>query len=177
MNLLPPKSDEPPTTATDEEYDEEKESLIPSDTYDGLICAACVAGHPVLKEKAGSEGWMIVEPKEGGGFEIVGRSKWSDEADAKTDIVSNGEKQDEGNVGQGATEHQSTSTKRPAEDQAEEGNHIIKKPRTELSSSITDLEVVSSTLKGNGDIFLAYGQREKLQKELTVSFGPAHLEG
>ncbi|WVQ98647.1 hypothetical protein IAU59_005778 [Kwoniella sp. CBS 9459] len=62
-----------------EEEDEESSVLIRSESYDGLICSACVKGNEYLRSRAGDTGWIIIEPAssltEGDGekWEVVGK--------------------------------------------------------------------------------------------------------
>lgn len=173
LNLLPlnPKSDEPLNTATDEE-DEEKESLIPSETYDGLICAACVAGHPVLKDRAGSTGWMMIVPKEDGGFEVLGRPSLPTDTATKVELADEKDvKPSEDPIVLSEADRAGTAPpKRSAEDHLEEESHSVKKARPSTPGVKPEPDHAGSpTSGGAGDVFLAHGEREKLKSSLTVS--------
>ena len=56
-----------------EEEEEDEQVLIPSDTYDSLICGECVLSNPFLASQAGKEGFMIIEPRESS-WVVIGRN-------------------------------------------------------------------------------------------------------
>jgi E3 ubiquitin-protein ligase UBR7 len=147
--------------------------LIASDSYDGLICSACVKGNEFLKDKGGEEGWMIIEP-DGDGFKVVGRPEIEVEDEAKA-IGAKREREeglDEENKrvkldGQEGDDQPNplleSSAVTGADSEQEEGRIV-----TKHSGSTT----ASTRAKGKGDIFLAEGVREKLANTLDVSPPP-----
>ena len=150
--------------AVPDDEDEEKDVLIPSETYDGLICAACVNQHPLLVEHAGSEGWMIIEPDINGGFEVVGRPmplSSKDPVDKGSDL-----EEIRGDADREQEQVSSPTTgdtrKRSAGDADVESN---KRARQELQVPPT---AVKRECQGKGDIFLAHGIRSVLQTTLPV---------
>jgi hypothetical protein len=153
--------------------------LIPSDSYDGLICSACVKGIDYLKDKGGEEGWMIIEP-DGDGFKVVGRPEIEVEDEAKA-IGAKREREeglDEENKrvkldGQEGDDQPNplsdSSTGKPQADLPQEEGRIETKP--------TEPPTSSTRAKGKGDIFLAEGVRQELANTLDVSLppqGPMH---
>ena len=46
----------------EEEEDDEKDTRLPSDTYDSLICAQCVRSNKLLTSLAGTKGFMMLLP-------------------------------------------------------------------------------------------------------------------
>ncbi|EIW69611.1 hypothetical protein TREMEDRAFT_30535 [Tremella mesenterica DSM 1558] len=120
----------------EEEDVEEKGVLIPSDSYDGLICARCVEGNAFLRKMAGKEGWMVIEPNETDGFRIIARKKGH---------IENGEE---------------LNLKRPHPDSNPDVSY--KKPKLEDISSEWKWE----KRQGKGDIFLAHDIRTQLQNTL-----------
>jgi hypothetical protein len=137
--------------------------LIPSDTYDGLICSACVEGNQYLKEQRGEPGWMTIVPQ-GEAYRVIGRPE--DNAVA-TEIGAKRERADEED-GQNKrvklNEEEAPSTKAEGADSSCPEDETVK---TDLSQSV---KAPSGTSKG--DIFLADGIREKLQAELDVCCPP-----
>lgn len=177
--------------AEEDDEDEEQDVLIPSESYDGLICASCVRSHPLLRDKAGTEGWMIIEPNEGaeGGFRVVGRRE-------ETTTTKQGEvdgKRDEQGVESGPTKQLHISTpevqieplaadesrgKRSRSAEASEGDPEAKRPKLESNGEVESTAAAAATKttttdpwkwKGKGDVFLAFGVREALKNELDVS--------
>ena len=147
----------------DEDEDEDEENaLIPSDTYDGLICANCVKSNHFLREKAGQTGFMIIEPTTDG-WEVLGRSTPKEEQEpVETAAATNGSDDPKDEMGKG--QENGNDPKREPDELAEE--RPLKKARL-------DLEMYPSTtadviLKGKGDIFLADGIREELKASLSV---------
>jgi len=141
----------------DDADDDEATVLITSDTYDGLICAVCVKTHPFIRDRAGRDGWMMIEPFEGTeGFKVVGQSEEAKEEKPERE--------------------QEHGIKRSTEDEAE---GPAKKPRLENGDVKQDPAISPASaghaskekpeLKGKGDVFLAYGVREKLKSTLDVS--------
>ncbi|RXK38313.1 hypothetical protein M231_04355 [Tremella mesenterica] len=177
----------------EEEDVEEKGVLIPSESYDGLICARCVEGNAFLKKMAGKEGWMVIEPNETDGFRIIGQKDITNYR-----ILQNG-------VGYGESKNESTmetklqvveTTKSNEADidflkpdmmldtipsagkkgHVENGEELnLKRPHpdsnADVSSKKPKLENISSEWKwekrkGKGDIFLAHDIRTQLQNTL-----------
>ena len=130
----------------EEDEDEERTVLIPSDTYDGLICGQCVRSHELLRDRAGKQGWMRIEPDEGvDGWRVIGRR----------DVI-NGLKReppDDGNE----------SGKRPRLEPGMDEGKEQDKPKSDSKE-----EPPRITRKGQGDVFLAHGIREQLKHTLDV---------
>ncbi|WWC90124.1 uncharacterized protein L201_005057 [Kwoniella dendrophila CBS 6074] len=170
------------TNAGEDEDDEESAVLIKSDTYDGLICAACVKDNGYLRKQAGKEGWMIIEPVNSqGGWKVIGQQSETSPTSLQNPEVAP--------VSQGGL-----TGKRKVEDaDSEESkgeNEDSKRIKLEngLSTPITATNEATITLpsistkgltendektdfsewkwKGRGDIFLANGIRDKLVNEL-----------
>lgn len=138
--------DAPSVLATEEDEEEEGEGdeqvLIPSDTYDSLICGECVLSNSFLTSQAGKEGFMIIEPRESS-WVVVGRNiRQEDEV-----TVGLGEKR-------GLEESQETSKRVKLDDGSEARER----------DAFTD----SERRKGKGDIFLAHGVRNRLKFQLDV---------
>jgi E3 ubiquitin-protein ligase UBR7 len=146
-----------------DEEDDEARVLIPSDTYDGLICSACVEGNQCLREQRGKPGWITIVP-EGEAYRVIGRPE--DRADA-TEFGAKRERADEED-GQNKRvkldEEEAPSTK--VED-AESSRPEDETAKNDISQSV---KAPSGTSKG--DIFLVDGIREKLQAELDVCSPP-----
>jgi E3 ubiquitin-protein ligase UBR7 len=144
--------------------------LIPSDSYDGLICSACVKGYDYLKDKGGEEGWMIIEP-DGDGFKVVGRSN-IEVGDKATEIGAKREREEgldkenkrvklDGEAEKDQPNPLSESSAVTGVDSQQEEGRIETKPSEPTTSS--------PRAKGKGDIFLAEGVREKLASTLDAS--------
>jgi E3 ubiquitin-protein ligase UBR7 len=148
--------------------------LIPSDSYDGLICSACVKGNDFLKVKGGEEGWMIIEP-DGDGFKVTGRPE-VEVGDKAKDTGAKRKREeglDEENKrvkldGQEGDDQPNplsdSSTGKPQADLPQEEGRIETKP--------TGPTTASTRAKGKGDIFLAEGVRDKMADTLDVSPPP-----
>jgi E3 ubiquitin-protein ligase UBR7 len=158
-----------------EEEDDETRVLIPSDTYDGLICSACVEGTDFLESKAGSSGYMtVVKKQDGEGYEVSGRMHQAEET---TPGGLKRERQEEGIEGESKRTKlddraeavgdikpeqsidQAGSTSVQADPAQEEGKPVV--------GSEDKAQTTTSTSKR--DIFLAHEIRERLQQELDVS--------
>ncbi|WWD01501.1 hypothetical protein V866_008445 [Kwoniella sp. B9012] len=177
-----PSSNNPPNSenVVDEEDEEESTVLIRSDSYDGLICADCVKGNGYLRNQAGKDGWMIIEPTSDGsqgGWTVIGqKSDTGNDVNGKTgggEEVTTNKSEDVGNVEE--------KGKRKAEDFDEVGEESTKKIRLEngLATPVTasnkstseGTDSISSSSsgwqwKGKGDIFLANGVRDQLKDQL-----------
>ena len=143
----------------DEDEDEEAVVLIPSDTYDALICAGCVREHPFVSDRAGRDGWMTIEPNENKvGWKVMGRRVdiEEEESDAgETREISNGLKRS------AAENEVEDSPKRRRLD----GNEVKGEPTVAPIAH----PGAPQARKGNGDVFLAYGVRQQLKLTLGVS--------
>ncbi|WVQ71554.1 hypothetical protein IAR50_001093 [Cryptococcus sp. DSM 104548] len=154
----PPSASSVDRQAVEEDDDDEERVLIPSDTYDSLICSACVRSNSFMSGQAGKDGWMIIEPSSSGTWEVVGKS--STESDSKeVDEMKNG--------------------KRPLEAVDEDAN--AKKLKLDDISVNTSSKEETSTWKwqGKGDVFLSHGIRENLKSQLdesTIASLPFPLE-
>lgn len=145
-----------PAQAVEEEEEEEEDgSIIPSESYDGLICGECVKGHHVLRDKAGIEGWMMIVPNDSGEFEVIGRAKGAGPSPGEEDQP---KREDLEAQGQAMGE---MSKKRSLDTSIEESDTKRRRLEGEQSGSEPG--------RGAGDVFLANGQREKLKLELDVS--------
>lgn len=121
--------------------------LIPSDSYDGLICAACVDSSEFVKSKAGSEGWMTIEP-DAEGFKVVGR-------------------------GQGRSAIAEPGSKRHRDD---DNDGTSKRLKTDEESGVTNTgsakaearSLSTSAATGGSDVFLSHGIRDALRDKLDV---------
>ncbi|UOH81538.1 hypothetical protein LQV05_004209 [Cryptococcus neoformans] len=155
--LVTAPDDAPSVLATEEGEEEEGEGdeqvLIPSDTYDSLICGECVLSNSFLTSQAGKEGFMIIEPRESS-WVVVGRNvRQEDEV-----TVGLGEKR-------GLEESHETSKRVKLDDGSEARER----------DAFTD----SERRKGEGDIFLAHGVRNRLKFQLdtdTISSLPFPLK-
>jgi len=162
LNLRPRAVAKADPDKEEEDEDEEEAVLIPSDTYDGLICAECAGGHPFIRHKAGTEGWMMIEASEEGGSSTVIRRR--------VQVKEEKEEKPEG---------ESYGLKRSAEDEEVVGGP--KKPRLEHGDIQTETDHTMTSVqngvanggegqwKGEGDVFLAYGIRDQLKASLDVS--------
>jgi len=158
-----------------EEEDDETRVLIPSDTYDGLICSACAEGSDFLESKGGSSGYMtVVKKQDGEGYEVSGRVDLTEES---TQGGSKREREEEGIEG----ESKRTKLDERAEvvgdikpersiDQAGSAS-VQADPAQEEGKPVVESEdkAQTTTLTSKRDIFLAHGIRERLQQELDVS--------
>ena len=153
------------TTEDDDEDDEEKKVLIPSDTYDGLICAACVRGSAFIENRAGTEGWMVIEPRGDGTHEVIGRQDNEDRSPRQAAVEERSDHTKDGD------DEIALGQKRPAEEITDENN--AKKVKLEgdsrASSSVKAEENSQWRWKGKGDVFLAHGIRDGLKATLSVS--------
>ncbi|KAK4687225.1 E3 ubiquitin-protein ligase UBR7, partial [Tremellales sp. Uapishka_1] len=124
--------------AVEEEEAEEAAVLIPSDSYDGLICSSCVASNTFLKSKAGSVGYMLIEPAPSSSFRVVGKA------------------------GQAEAGVERENGMKRSLDEGEEG--VAKRAKLDPDTKV----VVSDGggRQGNGDIFLAHGIRDQLKAQL-----------
>jgi len=147
--------------------------LIPSDSYDGLICSACVMGNDYLKEKGGEEGWMIIEP-DGDGYKVVDRPR-SEVGDQAKDTGVKREREEESDgenkrlkldaqEGKDQPTPLSDSSAVTGTDLSQEAGWVETKPSEPTASTMK--------IKGKGDIFLADGLRDKLASTLDVSSLP-----
>ncbi|OCF38488.1 hypothetical protein I317_07730, partial [Kwoniella heveanensis CBS 569] len=131
--------------AVDEE-DEESTVLIRSDSYDGLICGACVKGNDYLRSKAGEAGWMIIEPASTslssaseGQWEIIGRINDGGVLEAK-------QMEDAGQAGSPSEPSEATSNGKRALDEAvdgEEGPGAKKKLKVDGNEQISSATTTS----------------------------------
>lgn len=145
LNLQPRR-----TVRVEDDEDEESLCLIPSDTYDGLVCADCVRSSPFIVERAGTESWMVIEPGPEGQFDVIGKV---------TEAVSAGAKRE-----------------RPVEEQEskkvrlEDGTAGVVGAEKETGEQGEDIsrKTEPAERKGLGDVFLAHGIRDRLAKELDV---------
>ncbi|XAO24080.1 hypothetical protein I312_102870 [Cryptococcus bacillisporus CA1280] len=137
----------------EEEEEEDEQVLIPSDSYDSLICGECVLSNPFLTSQAGKEGFMIIEPR-GSSWAVIGRSIRQD---------------DEAEVGLGE--------KRGPEENKETSKRIKLDDRSDAREG--DVSTDNEKRKGKGDVFLAHGVRNRLKFQLdmdTISSLPFPLE-
>ncbi|KAI5449729.1 hypothetical protein NCC49_004094 [Naganishia albida] len=66
LNLQDPTNPTPISEAGSTTSSESVESpLLPSSTYQHLICASCTLKSPLLRRHAGTEGWLMIVPKAG----------------------------------------------------------------------------------------------------------------
>ncbi|WVF72282.1 hypothetical protein IAT40_007094 [Kwoniella sp. CBS 6097] len=193
------------TAAADEleEEDEESAVLIRSESYDGLICAACVNGNEYLRSRAGEAGWMIIEPSSSeGAWEVLGRPNDGDgpvekkekkaqagNIDGTPDINVNGKR----TLGEEVAEEDEQSGKKVKLDSGSivmapqlEGDHdqaagsapVTTAAQTNDTAETSEREA-EWKWKGKGDIFLANGIRDQLKftlDEKTISSLPFPLE-
>jgi E3 ubiquitin-protein ligase UBR7 len=133
--------------------DEDKTMLIPSDTYDGLVCAACIRSNPYLTMKAGTQGWMIIEPSESvaSAFEVIGR-----------DGVNTAEERNEAKRKEREADEEVPGKKAKVE------NGESKAVPASPLENVSQKEVNPRGWKGKGDVFLAEGIRESLKATLDV---------
>lgn len=138
----------------DEDEDEEADCLIPSDTYDALICADCVRPHSLLSERAGTSGWMVIVPGEKEGeWTVVGRAE----------PATNGSKR-------ALEETDLPDAKKTRVEGSSEQDAVSAAVNAEVGATTKPEDSAPATeRKGAGDIFLANGIRERLGRELDVS--------
>ena len=192
-----PANPSPPTQDEEDDAYDEDGALIPSDTYDGLVCAACVASSSILRDKAGTSGYMMIVPREDDTMEVIGRedenaaasgtgtvpsaatlceaprSDANDKAATSTEALMSPDT-DQRPAQNGDT---SASSGRPkdgpsASASSTESGHGIRSADAEPDKHPVKKRRTDQTeliMKGRGDIFLADGIRETLAKELTVS--------
>jgi E3 ubiquitin-protein ligase UBR7 len=149
----PPATSDPPVSAAqgDEEEDDDEETaiLIPSDTYDGLVCAACAGKSAYIGAHKGKDGWMIIELNENdqAGYQVIGRQEPSS---AKTgDKRSLQESDADKSAKRIKLDDEDTGRVEKVEDGGEQSTRLW---------------------KGKGDVFLAHGIRERLAESLDVSW-------
>ncbi|RSH78307.1 uncharacterized protein EHS24_002776 [Apiotrichum porosum] len=160
LNLQPRPE---PREDVDDDEDEESDCLIPSDSYDGLICAECAKLHPLLAERSGTDGWMIIEPHDKEGeWKVVGKkmagSKRANEEDCGSD-----------------------PKRARVEDAPAESDHptVVSAPPVEADGVVPTetaeavAPVPAAARKGAGDIFLAHGIREELKAQLDAATAAA----
>lgn len=148
--------------------DDETRVIIPSDTYDGLICAACVESSEICKTRAGSRGWMIIE-QTGAGPVVVGREamiEGEEPTRVPDDTSQKREREDdpESESKRLKTESESKVPPAPLCDDASEA----------VPERVNPVEPKEHNSKPTSkrDVFLAHGIREQLQSELNVSSLP-----
>lgn len=169
-----PSEAKPDPEKINEDDEDDEEVLIKSDTYDGLICAACVSSHDYLRSQAGRTGWMVIEPKDGG-WEVLGRPdgqapslRSSSAADVKE---ANGTDRSAGtdipliSVKAGVNAKRSIEEVSPSE--AEPSASPVDKKAKKEDHPTESLALL--VLRGKGDVFLADGVRERLKATLPVS--------
>lgn len=160
-----------------DEDDDETRVLIPSDSYDGLICAACVEYNDICRSRAGTRGWMIIEQSSEGPI-VVGRDT-KDAGDVATGSESEAEVESRPKRKREAEESSSVKrTKTDADADAESSTAAISKSGdgADANQSGTNHKVsvpksekaVVKESKSKRDVFLAHGIREQLQTELDV---------
>jgi E3 ubiquitin-protein ligase UBR7 len=143
--------------------------LIPSDSYDGLICSACGKANDYLKDKGGEEGWMIIEP-DGDGYKVVGRPKIEVE-DKAEDTGAKRERDEETNEDNKRVKLDGGAEK-DQPDPLSDSSTIIPQADIPQEEGPVETKTSSTSAKGKGDIFLAEGVREKLASTLDVSSPP-----
>lgn len=138
--------------------------MIRSDTYDCLVCAACVRSHPLLSARAGTEGWMMIEPDEQGVWGVVGRP--GAPAPAESGLKRAAEDEPNG-------DDEKKRVKLDG-DAADDGTHTQDQPQTPVDGdALAKKEETAAPdavwrWKGKGDVFLADGVRDQLKSELDV---------
>ncbi|TYJ56609.1 hypothetical protein B9479_002701 [Cryptococcus floricola] len=144
--------------AAEEEDDDDERVIIPSDTYDSLICSACVRSNPFMKSQAGKGGWMMIEPSSSGSWEVIGKSVTGSDSQS-VDEMKNGKRALQ-------------------EDEADAHAKKIKLDDATVKASSGE-ETSDWKWQGKGDVFLSHGIREKLKTQLdesTISSLPFPLE-
>ena len=143
----------------DDEDEEEAHSLIPSGAYDGLICAACVRRNAFVNDRAGKDGWMMIEPNDDGvGWRVIGRSLELEEEKNRAGSPSAGLKRCLDN------EKREETAKRP---RLENGVNNIE-PKIERDAELAGARSLEWTQEAKGDVFLADGVRDRLKATLDV---------
>lgn len=154
-----------------DEDDDETRVLIPSDSYDGLICAACVDSSDLCRSRAGTRGWMIIEQSSEGPV-VIGR-----DTEGVADVTTTGP-QVESNLKREREVEDLSSVKRTKTD-AESSTGPDSKSADGLNADQSRTKVPVNTPKpqqqaqvkdrqSKRDVFLAHGIREQLQTELDV---------
>ena len=186
LNLQPRR-----TTFANEDEDEEAECLIPSETYDGLVCAKCVESHPFLLEKRGTEGWMTIVPEEKA-WVVKGKLEKQPEGDNESkqeqQKAEQGANKETVDTTKGAAEPATATTSAPATDSenrvpngeesggkrplAEDSAPEAKRARVEDAEDEgeppkSQPSAPAAPLKAAGDIFISHGIRESLSKTLA----------
>ncbi|ODO11468.1 hypothetical protein I350_00248 [Cryptococcus amylolentus CBS 6273] len=144
--------------AAEEEDDDDERVLIPSDTYDSLICSACVRSNPFMKSQAGKGGWMMIEPSSSGSWEVIGKSATGSDSQI-VDEMKNGKRALQ-------------------ENEADAHAKKIKLDDATVQASSGE-ETSDWKWQGKGDVFLSHGIREKLKTQLdesTIASLPFPLE-
>ncbi|GMK58788.1 hypothetical protein CspeluHIS016_0602300 [Cutaneotrichosporon spelunceum] len=183
LNLAPRK---PERIEPLDEDEEESDSLLPSDSYDGLLCAACAA-HPFVNARRGKEGWMVIVPQ-GEGWVVEGQKPGDVNEEGKTEgLKAGGEIEPDVVVKPGveitptgqkrASEDDQPAVKRARVDDTSQALAAIVTAEPASASSTTaaaSTEPVAGTAQSApptrtsaGDIFLAHGIREHLKATLS----------
>jgi len=153
----------------EEEDEEEAPVLIPSNTYDCLVCGDCVKSSPVLEGRIGTDGWMIIEPCDDGKTEwrVVGRQKLNAAESLKRPA------EDRDSVIDGTTKKAKLEDgRKKAPEAAAETEVVLETEGIKESPAIADKQNEHSHTglwKGKRDVFLAYGVRDHLKTVLNVS--------
>ncbi|BEJ14368.1 hypothetical protein CspHIS471_0401350 [Cutaneotrichosporon sp. HIS471] len=179
LNLAPRK---PERAEPLDEDEEESDSLLPSDSYDGLLCVACAA-HPFVNARKGKEGWMVIVPQ-GEGWVVEGRKAEDAKEDGKAEEV-----KVEGEAKADADAEAPASLKRKSEDDG----LVAKRARVDDMTPLLVAETITAELTSEpsksaakptdgstatqvpatrlrtsaGDVFLAHGIREHLKATLS----------
>jgi hypothetical protein len=163
----------------EDEDDEESNLLLRSEEHDCLICAECVNGNELLLSRAGRPGWMMIVPDQSGGMTVVGRpepdiARSSETAGAGKEVgrvklnVEAGVESVADIVGRGVL---LTGGKRTRDEGAGEvWPELLKRAKVEGNRPAYN----SSETSRKGDVFLSFGEREKLKTELSVSYLPSN---
>lgn len=165
LNLQPRR--EPTEVLQEDEEDEEADCLIPSDSYDGLICAACTKLHPLLLERAGVNGWMVIEPGEQENeWRVVGKAAAGGKRPADEDSDSQAKRARVDDEAAPISQPGEVAGSHPQEDEARAAAATEPAEPPQPTPS-------ASSRKGAGDIFLGHGIREKLKAELDIATAAA----
>ncbi|CAK9786946.1 hypothetical protein CC85DRAFT_286164 [Cutaneotrichosporon oleaginosum] len=178
LNLAPRKP-ERDTPLPEEE--EESDSLLPSESYDGLLCAAC-ADHPFVAERKGRDGWMVVVPR-GDEWVVEGR-KEGEEGSGRARMVEKAEE-----PAWGGEAGPALGKKRASEDEGPAAKRVkVEAPGQVLTEAVTAEPTVEPTAeptaiptstvpppaqataeprRAAGDVFLADGVRDHLKATLS----------